>query len=405
MRVRGIDAGGSETRVATSPKNIMKVPSVTMEISPDSSVLGHIIEDKTLDFVFKKCPASSLVGRRFVKGQAMDQYRGNTLVCDNEDEKVLQEITYINILYGIARDFVLKDINDESVKVGVCIPAAEYYDQKNDRIAQVKQNLAGETAVYFPLLDRTVRFDTGMQNIGVTAEGVVAAYRFKTDRDFVLRDSVVVDIGYRSTDITLLRKYKPIGDGAASRPIGGINLEAAVQSKLERDNIFVKTDDIQSALYNIYIVRDDEMVNITDYIYKAKDTEDVDYINYAMDLMAQDSLDVSRGEVEVAVSSHYVAQGNHVVNITKYVHEAKEYFIDAVYKAVADVANARMINVKSISNVLCVGRPFNGELSDTYCLVNMLEQKFSNGVKMYTIPDAGVANVTEIIKMMAPDEV
>ena len=99
MRVRGIDAGGSETRVATSPKNIMKVPSVTMEISPDSSVLGHIIEDKTLDFVFKKCPASSLVGRRFVKGQAMDQYRGNTMVCDNEDEKVLQEIKYINIIY------------------------------------------------------------------------------------------------------------------------------------------------------------------------------------------------------------------------------------------------------------------------------------------------------------------
>lgn len=402
MKARGLDAGGSQTRVASSQNDILKIDSVAMEISPDSPLLGHIIEDKTLDFQFKKCGMQSLVGRRFVKGQAMDQYHGNTLVCDNESMKCLQEITYINLLYALAKDFCMKEINDEDVTVGVCIPAAEFYDQENDRISLVRQNVSGETAVYFPLLDKTIRFSIQPTNVGVTAEGVVAAFRYKTDRDFVLKDSVIVDIGYRSTDITILRKYKPVGDGAASRPIGGINLEAAVQSKLERDNIFISTSGIQESLSTIYLVHGDSMIDVTDYVYRAKSEDSDNYISRAIDLMVEDGIEATSTDMEKAVRSHYVVQGNGVVEITKYVNEAKEYFVDAVYKAIANVANARMLNVKDISNVMCVGRPFNGDLKDPNNLTNLLAAKFGGGVKMYAIPDAGVANVVEIIKMMAP---
>lgn len=43
-------------------------------------------------------------------------------------------------------------------QIAVCIPAAEYFDDNNNRIEQMKNNLAGDVAIYFPLADRTIRF-------------------------------------------------------------------------------------------------------------------------------------------------------------------------------------------------------------------------------------------------------
>lgn len=404
MRIRGIDAGGSMTRIAKSENDIFRTPSVCMEIPLDAPSKGHIIDNKLLDFVIKKCPCEALNDRRFVRQDAMNQYNGDVLVCDNQEVKVMQEITYINILYAIAADCVRRDLNDEDFKIGVCIPAAEYYDDKNDRINEVKENLAGMTAIYFPMLDRTIRFTINRNAISVAAEGVVAAFRFKRDRTFVLKNTVVVDVGYRSTDITILLGFKPVGASAASRPIGGINLEANIQSQLERDNIFVSTAAVQKALSTTYAVETDgqELIDITQYILQAGNNDDA--ISKAVELMSEDGLNIGRAQVELAMRSHYLVQGQSIVDITPYVHSAKEVFVDAIYRAITDVVNAKMMNIGDMSNVLCVGRPFGGDKSDPYNMINMLNSKFKDGINMYAVPDAGVANVIELIQLLGAEE-
>lgn len=404
MRIRAIDAGGSCTRIARSKDEIFKIPSTCMEIPIDAPEKKHIIEDGSLDFCFKKCPSSGLVGRRFVKGEAMNQYTGDVLVCDNQIVKVLQEVTYINILYSIAADCLRRDLNYQEFKIGLCIPAAEFYDDTNDRINDVKDGIAGETAIYFPMLDKTISFTIDKTNIGVVAEGVVAAFKFKGDRDFVTRNSVIVDVGYRSTDITILLSFKPVGASAASRPIGGVNLEAAIQSQLERDNIFASTDTVRKALCGNFVLdENDQLVDVTSYIEKARTISGSDYLEKAVSLANMDGLKYSKNEMLDAVKSSYMVQGQDVIDITDYVHKAKEMFVDAVFKSIQAVANAKMMNISEISNVMCVGRPFSGDLSDEYNLVNMLRSKFKDDVSMYCVPDTGTANVSQIIRMLGTE--
>lgn len=405
MRVRGVDAGGSQTRVAKNKKEIVFVKSPCMEIFVDAPTKGHIIKNPTLDFIIKKSPCSSIVGRRFVREEAFNQYTGDVLVCDNTEVKVLQEITYINILYGLAVDCINRGYNDEHFYIGLCIPAAEYYDDKNDRINEVKENLAGDTYIYFPIMDKTIRFHIDKKDIGVVAEGVVAAFRYQADRNFVYKNTIIFDVGYRSTDITIMLNFDPVGAGAASRPIGGINLEANIQSRLERDNIFVSTDVIQKALTTIYVIDKPtyELVDVTDYVTMAKDDEVSDYLDRAVELAKLDSIFVTRGQLEVAVKSHYIISNADTVDITEYVHDAKDTFVDAIYKAGLNVAAAKMLNIGDISNVFCVGRPFNGDMEDPFNLVNLLRARFRNDVNMYVVPDAGVANVVEIVNLLKPE--
>lgn len=401
MRVRAIDAGGSVTRVARTKKEIFKVSSPCMEIAPSAPAKAHIIENKSLDFMFKKSPCEGLVGRRFVKAEAMNQYTGDVLVCDNQEVKVLQEVTYINILYSIAADCIRRGLNDQTFRIGICIPAAEYYDDVNDRVSDIKDGLAGDTAIYFPMLDKTVRFSVAKSDIAVTPEGVVAAFKYKGDRRFVLNTSVVVDVGYRSTDITIMVKFRPVGASAASRPIGGINLESAIQSQLERDNIFVSTDVVQAALTTNYILDgDDTLIDVSSYLEMAREEESDDYLSKAVEYASLDGIRVSKDDMRKAARLHYIMQGQTVVDITEYVHTAKGIFVDACFKAITDVANAKMMNVNDISNVLCVGRPFSGDLDDDYNMVNMLHSKFKEDVNMYSVPDAGTANVVEIVGLL-----
>lgn len=405
MKKRGIDAGGSETRCAKSAQDIVRIQSTCMEIPASAPSKGHILDNKLLDFVIKKCPCEVLVDRRFVRGEAMNQFNGDVMKCDNTSQKVLQEITYINILYALAVDCVKRGLNDEDFRIGVCIPAAEYYDDVNRRADEVKDNLAGMTAIYFPMLDQTIRFNIERKNILVTAEGVVAAMRFKTDRSFVLKNTVVVDVGYRSTDITVLQKFQPVGASAASRPIGGVNLEAYIVSQLERDNIFVQSSEVQTSLTNNYCIdkTTGDLVNITKYVQMAGGMSQ-DTVAKVVDLMAVDELSFDRAQVELALRSNYILQGKEVVDITKYVHDAKNVFVDVVYKAICDVVNAKMMNISDVSNVLCIGRPFSGDLADQHCMINMLCDKFKDKVNMYTVPDAGTANVVEIINVLGEDD-
>lgn len=399
MRNRGIDAGGSTVRVARTPSNILTIPAGCAEIALNSPSKEHILtNDKDKDFIIKSCGMPAIVGRRFVRGVAMNQYHGKPMVCDNTTIKVKQDITYINILYGIAKECLSAGLNDERFKIAVCIPAAEYYDDKNDRVKELKENLAGEIEIYFPMLDESIRFDLDVDNVLVAAEGVVAARKYRTNRDFVKKNVVIVDCGYRSTDITILLNFSPVGASAASRPIGGINLEATVLAHLERDNILVDEKAVQSALSETYLLRDGKLLDITEYL----DGNRGDLEGVVM-LLAEDDIVVTTHDVKEAMRKYYITNKGVVTDITEYVTAAKEVFAEQVYKGIVSVVNSKMMYMSDLSGVLCVGRPFNGDPEDENNLINILSRKFTEGIQMYTVPDSGTANVVELITAIGPD--
>lgn len=399
MKNRGIDAGGSTVRVARTENQIMTIPAACAEIPYDAPSKEHILSnDKDKDFVIKTCGMPEISGRRFVRGVAVNQYHGRPMVCDNTSIKVKQDITYINILYGLALDCLQSGTNDERFRIAACIPAAEYYDDENDRVHELKNKLQGSTEIYFPMLDESIRFDLDVDNILVAAEGVVAARKYRTNRDFVKKNVAIVDCGYRSTDITILLNFSPVGASAASRPIGGINLEANVLAHLERDNILIDDGAVQSALSNTYLLRNNTLLDITEYL----DGNRGDLEGVAM-LLAEDDISVTVEEIKNAMRKYYITNKGAVVDITEYVTKAKEVFAEQVYKSIVSVVNSKMMYMSDLSGVLCVGRPFNGDTEDENNLVNILNRKFTEGIIMYTVPDSGTANVVELITAIGPD--
>ena len=137
---------------------------------------------------------------------------------------------------------------------------------------------------------------------------------------------------------------------------------------------------------------------------QAKDLDVSDYINKTVELAAEDDIVLDKADVEEAVRKHYITQGQTIVDITTYVHNAKELFADTVHRSVLDVINAKMLSIGDIANVMCVGRPFSGDTSDPYNLVNLLRRKFVGNINMFAVPDAGIVNVVELINGIGTDE-
>lgn len=403
MYVRGLDLGGSSVRYGVSLDDIKTYDSSVMEIAPTEQTKGQVDIDKTTDFVIKKATRSSLEGRRFVRDEAMSQYYGKMLSCDNRGAKALQDIMYINAFYALAVECVTKEMNDVEFSLYICIPAAEFFEDKKNYKSTVRDQLSGETVVYFPLLDKTVRFNIERNKITLTAEGVVASFRFATNKSFTTGRTAVVDVGYRSTDITILNEFKPVGASAASRPVGGINLEAAIQGALERDNILVSSNaDVRRALVHRYLVVDGDLVDISEYVDKAQRRykQGQDLQEEILNELLAAGFTVTRKDVYDAMTNYYVMQGQNVLNITEYVSSSKVDFASEIANRIVEVLNAKMMSVSSVNNLFCIGRPFSGLPEDENNLVNLLQKALDADVRVFSIPDTGYANISEIMRVL-----
>lgn len=347
----GIDMGGSDTRIGSKTGEVQVYPSRVMEIDVHAKAKPDLIDDHYADFKVIKAPLGAVVGRRFVKGAAMHHYDGPVIECTNGGVKVGQDITYINSAYAIARYILENDLqNGCDVFAGVCIPVSEFYDDRNGYVARLKSGLVGSYNIYFPMLDKHVIFNINAGSVVVCPEGVVVASDFKNIRAFVLGKVVIVDMGYRSTDITVLDAFDPMGKTAASRPIGGINLEAAIKSECERDGLFLDADTIRACLCNH------------------------------------------------TSGSPYIIEGNVTSDITKYVHNRLELMANVIKSEVQSVVNAKMMNMNSIGGVLCIGRPFAGDADDSHWLITLVRKEFGPTISVYNTEDPGLANIKSIIK-------
>lgn len=403
MFKRALDLGGSQSRLGIKKNKIKVEDSVYMEIDKDSQLKPYI-KDTFCDFIIERNPLPSLLGRRFVRGEALDHYKGKMFVCDNQSLKVEQESIYVNSTYMLAKDLASNFRNDETLNIGVCIPTSEFYSETKDYATLLKQCMSGEHSVYFPLEDKRVKFTLTPQSILVFPEGVVAAYKFKNNVNFRKSVTLIVDIGYRSSDITPMKNFKPVGKAAVSRPKGGINIEATLLGELERANIFKSREEIKDALCSSYILREDTLIDITTEIEDAQIISEEDWKQKVVDAMHFAGTEVTIDEVTTAYRNHYIMQGRTPKCITEQVTTAKRNFASSLKGDIVDVLSTQMMNISSVNNLLPIGRPFKGELDDPNNLINLLCAELGSNLEVYQVPNLGTANVEEIMGVLLRDE-
>lgn len=402
MKKIALDLGGSETKVAIGESSFpLSVEGSVVQVDVSTPVKDYI-EDKYSDFIIVDHPRESLRNCRYLKGESKDHFEGKTIYCDNQSAKTEQDITYINAAYAVAL-MALKNGEEieEGFKLGVCIPTAEYYANKTSYKDVFKKNMTGKHTISFPLLGKTISFELEYSNILVCPEGVVYALIHRSNTQFKNGNTLIVDVGHRSTDVTVLEKFRPVGRAAASRPIGGIVLEALVRNELERDNKLISKEEVAEALRNHYIIREKSLVPINSYIERAKKIDYDNWVEKCIELLNQETGTIATpSEINKAYNNYFIMSGNGVCDITETVNYAKETFSSQVYDTVIEVLSLTGKNIGSINNVVLVGRPFEGDYTLKGNLANMLLKRLGNGVNYYPARDLKYANVEEIIKAL-----
>lgn len=396
MVTRGLDLGGSQVRVGEKITSIDSINSTYMEISANSPVKAYIT-DRFSDFIIEEHPMASLVGRRFVRGEGMDHYQGNVFVCNNQTNKVEQETVYANASYALAKSLTGNYHAGDEVSLGVCIPTSEFYSDKKDYPELFKNCMAGTHTVFFPIANRRISFVVSRDYLKVFPEGVVAAFRFKTDMSFVSGISLIVDVGYRSTDITILRRFKPVGKSAVSRPIGGINIEAGILAELERNNILVSREDVQTALCRRYLFHNGVYEDITDIIRKFISYPDDVRRDSALAALGERGISTTAEALATAERSSYINHENAMLDITAEVTEIKRAFVSNVRTSIIDVLATQMLNLASVNNIMPIGRPFEGGLAVDNSLASILCEELGSKLRYYSVPDLGTANIEGIL--------
>lgn len=245
----GIDLGGSETRVAASQTEITCISSQVHEVLDTSVMVKDFIEDRINDITIIHAPYARLKGRRFVKGSLANFYSTRSLYLDNDQFKVKQEVTYINLIHGITMHLIETRQNNQEIALCCCIPASEYFETKNALDTEFKQAIAGDYEIHINGLGTAVKFKILPSRVLVSPEGVAALTPFLfVSEDFRKADILIVDAGYNTTDITPIIGGKPHGMGSRSYRIGGSNLIAMVSAALGREGIEVSDLAIQESM-------------------------------------------------------------------------------------------------------------------------------------------------------------
>lgn len=399
MLKRSIDLGGSQVRIGSSDDPIMEIDSLFLEI-PLTSPAKAYIEDKYADFIIEKHPLVSLCSRRFVRGEAMDHFQGTLQICDNQKNKVEQESIYANAAYAIARHIDHLYSYDEDIELSVCIPTSEFYSDKKDYPGIFKKGMAGEHSIFFPLLNRRVVFNINKDNIKVFPEGVVAAFKFKDDKAFAEGVTLIVDVGYRSTDITILKRFRPVGKSAVSRPKGGINIEAALLAELERDNILVSREEVRGALCSKYVLCNGKYVDATDIFERYQSLPEAERIVSILHAIRDLGYTATEDAVVEADRNNYINHENVMVDITKQVVAAKRNFASSIKGDIVDVLATQMLNLGSVNNIMPVGRPFIGGIKNENSLAAILCKELNSNLRYYALPNLATANVEMMIEVV-----
>jgi hypothetical protein len=240
------DIGGSNTRVIHSNCKegvVVKRPSVFATIPLNAPIIEEI-GVKADDVIIYKEGEEPV---RVLKGEAINSYVSEVNYITHVEFKVENPGVYYNIIYHIAKTFLNTPVTEDDIRVGICLPPVEVFGGYAD---EFKKKLAGLYKVEFPYMpDRNVEFVIKEQNIMVQPEGVCARQQIDPAlySQFKML-TLVVDAGYRSTDIVLMANSKPIKKFAPSYPHGGHNLETNIMLKLNKMQIYASKTEVQQSI-------------------------------------------------------------------------------------------------------------------------------------------------------------
>lgn len=392
---RGLDLGGSEVRIGITENEIYPWPAKCMEIAPDAPIKTYLGDESSYDdFIIVKHPLKVLEGRRFVRNDVIDHFNGKAVYCDNQSPKTMQEATYINAAHAVARIAAEKGDNDFITKLGVCIPTSEFYADI-DYVSEMRNRLIGDYTIKFPLVGLEINYQVPEGGVVITPEGVVAVYAYSKIPSFREGITLIVDVGERSTDITILKNFKPIGQSAASRPIGGVNIEAYVRSEMEKDGILLNADQVSKLLTHRYIITDTDLVDVTDVVTAAG--SNVESVKQGIFTKCNR---VTDADVDNAMNHYFIKQGDKIKDVTDYVIDAKEVFASSAREAINEVLNKSMYNIAAVNNFVPIGRAFSGSVTSESSLVRILVEELHCTATVYQPENLATANVASIMAAM-----
>lgn len=341
------DIGGSITRCQqTVGGHISQYESDFLVLPKDAHVIDDVADKlSTMEIEFN--------GSEYllVKGESMNYYKQKPEVCDNNCLKADFLGTYLNAIYAVTREVILpNEFVRVDAKIGVCLPPAEVYSETKQRFIDT---IAGVINVFAPLANARVTIEVDPSNVQVYPEGVVSVMAIRDAQVIrIIKQSSVllVDIGYRSTDITLLRAGVPYRGIYASAPIGGINLEASLNAMLEQKGLYHNRDDLREIL-----------------------------------------------------ATGVMHNGTRSVEVGSLVQAVKQQFTPILREAISKVLNSSGMNMSAINYFAPIGRPFNSTGaastgSDGASLTTMLSAAL--GVAPLEIENADVSNVMGIACML-----
>jgi hypothetical protein len=251
MKSVALDLGGSGLRAVFEDDGIIcriQETSRFAKIAASSRVIREI-KDLTSDFAIESPSLPELNGR-YVRGEAANYYDGEVSFVDNTKFKIHQTPTFINAVYLLARTCLnAKRFDSHIEKIGIVIPAREYYSEHADLF---KKKLSGVHYVRFPLLDREITVRIDAKNISIGPEGAVTVFDLRRNlkyKDIISSGvGVVVDVGFRSTDIMAFNRFKIVAKGVRSFLHGGITIDSQLAAELESINKGVSSEQISEVL-------------------------------------------------------------------------------------------------------------------------------------------------------------
>ena len=237
--VIGLDLGGSGTRAVVKGKDkIYKFESALKLVDKEEYIpeevkmndFKAIIHDDTVSYILKNKGVN--YSSSPIRNQKNDSMKS---------KDILNKLNCLDAIDNIMRDL---KVSNAEVSIVVALPPNEVYTQE---VNVFKEEFKG----YYEVCTRdgaTTRFKITF--VGAVAEGLTAVYSLsEEDLDELYGDHImIIDGGYRSTDIIIAKELEPVEAGFDSFPIGGISLESKVayafKSKMDPQN----KDGITSAI-------------------------------------------------------------------------------------------------------------------------------------------------------------
>lgn len=231
-----LDLGGSTLRSTVDGKVVDILDSKTKHVT--DVTIKDISIDPYGEFRIIQSPLIDLVNSKsdfYVKGESGANYSGLDIFPHNQEKKVKQDATFINMMYAIGYSlskYSPKVLNSVPVAVAICVPAKERYEETTGET--FIHNISGDYCIEFPRLNSEYWFNLNAKTILLQSEGVVSFSDYiQKERkvDYAKRKTfLVIDAGYRSTEIVLIGNQKSYTYSAASPALGGITLESEVEA-------------------------------------------------------------------------------------------------------------------------------------------------------------------------------